>query len=98
MALGVKQNTVLSAARTTHHAGHAIMQAPPREAGDFGITHRAETALFIPEKAKKTRALKRVPHMIPLAFLEVGFIDGIIGVRLALNLDMSAYGSSAGGK
>jgi hypothetical protein len=36
--------------------------------------------------------------MIPLAFLEVGFISRVIRVRLALNLDMSAYGSSAGGK
>src|SRR5215471_8283440 len=95
MALGMKENAVLSTARTTHHAGHAVMQAPPREAGDFCVTHRAEAALFIPEIAKKTRAPKRVPHMIPFAFLKVGLIGRLVGIRITSNLDMSAYGSSA---
>ena len=72
MALWVKQNAVLSPARTTHHAGYAVVQAPPREASDFGIAHRAEAALFRPEKAKKTGAPKRVPHMVPFAFLPSG--------------------------
>ena len=96
MALWVKQNAVLSTARTTHYAGYAVVQAPPREASDFGIAHRAEAALFRPEKAKKTGAPKRVPHMVPFAFLEVGFVGRIVGIRVASNLDMSADGSSAG--
>ena len=72
------------------------MQAPPREASDLGIAHRAEAALFRPEEAKKTRAPKRVSHMIPFTFLEVDFIGRIVGIRIASNLDMSTYGSGAG--
>ena len=96
MALRVKQDAVLSVAQTTHHAGYAVVQAPPRESSDFGIAHRAEAALFRPEKAKKAGAPKRVPHMVPFAFFEVGFVGRIVGIRVASNLDMSTYGSSAG--
>ena len=96
MAIRVKQDTVLSTARTTHHAGYAVVQAPTGEASDFGIAHRAEAALFRPEEAKKTGAPKRVPHMVPFAFLEVGFVRRIVGIRVASNLDMPADGSSAG--
>jgi len=96
MAFWVKQDAVHSTARTTQHAGYAVVQAPPREASDFGIAHRAEAALFRPEEAKKTGAPKRVPHMVPFAYLEVGFVGRIVGIRVASNLDMSADGSSAG--
>jgi hypothetical protein len=48
------------------------VKPPSRETSDFGVAHRAEAALLIPKKAKKTRALKRVPHMIPLALLPSG--------------------------
>ena len=82
MAFWVKQDAVHSTARTTQHAGYAVVQAPPREASDFGIAHRAEAALFRPEKAKKTGAPKRVPHMVPFAFLEVGFVGRIVGIRV----------------
>ena len=95
MALRVKQDAVRSAARTTHHAGYAVVQAPPSESSDFGIAHRAEAALFKPEKAKKAGAPKRVPHMVPFAFLEVGFVGRIVGIRVASNLDMSSNGSVA---
>ena len=72
------------------------MKAPSGETGDSGITHRAETALFIPKKAKKTRAPKRVLHMIRFTLFEIGFIGRIVGVRVASDLDMSTYGSVAG--
>src|SRR5260370_42221971 len=37
MALGMKQNAVRGTSGTAHHTGDAIMQAPARDAGDFGI-------------------------------------------------------------
>jgi hypothetical protein len=72
-----------------------MVKAPSGQTSDFGVAHRAEAALFRPEKAKKTGAPKRVPHMIPFAFLEMGFIGRIVGIRIASNLDMSTYGSGA---
>ena len=72
------------------------MKSPPGEAGDFGIAHKAKAALFIPEKAKRTRTPKRLQHMIRFAFLEVGFVGGIVGVRITFHLDMSSDGNSAG--
>jgi hypothetical protein len=95
MALGMKQNAVLGTGRTTHYPGNAMVKVPPGETSDFGVAHRTEASLFKPEKAKKTGAPKRVPHMIRFAFLEVGFIGRIVGIRIASNLDMSTYGSSA---
>ena len=68
------------------------MEAPPCDPGNFGIAHRAEAALFVPEKAKKTGAPKRILHMIRFTFLEVSFIDRIVGVRVASNLDVSLDG------
>ena len=94
MALGMKQNTVLSTGGSTHHARNAIVQAPSRDPGDFCIAHRAEAALFVPEEAKKARTPKRILHMIPFAFLEVGFIVRIVWVRFAFNLDVSLDGST----
>jgi len=95
MALGMKQDTVLSTALTTLYPREAIVKAPSGETGDFGIAHRAKTALFIPEKAKNTRTLKCFQHMIRFAFLEVSFIGGIVRIRVASNLDMSSNGSVA---
>lgn len=65
------------------------MQAPSGDPGDLEIAHRAEAALVIPEKAKEAGTPKRVLHMICFAFLEVGFIVRIVGVRFASNLDVS---------
>ena len=72
MALRVKQDAVLGTGRATLHSGDAMVKTPPGETGDFGVAHRAEAALFSPEKAKKTGAPKRVPHMVPFAFLPSG--------------------------
>jgi hypothetical protein len=40
------------------------VSAPPRVPSDFSAAYRAESALFIPEKAKSTRTPKRVLHVI----------------------------------
>ena len=50
----------------------------------------------MPEMAKNTRASERVPHVIRFSFLEVGFAGGIVGVRVAFNLDVSLDGSAFG--
>ena len=96
MALGMKQETVLRAGRATHGARDAIVQAPSRSPGDLEITNRAETALFIPEKAKDVGTPKRLSYMSGFAFLEVGFIGGIVGIRIRSYLDMSLDGCAAG--
>ena len=70
------------------------MQAPSRDAGDFSHACQTETTLFMPEMAKNTRASERVPHVIRFSFLEVGFAGGIVGVRVAFNLDVSLDGST----
>jgi hypothetical protein len=92
----MQQDAVLGPGGPTHDPGDAIVKAPSRETSDFGVAHWAEAALLMPKKAKKTRAPKRVPHMIPFAFLEVGFERGIVGICVASNLDMPAYGSVTG--
>ena len=70
------------------------MEAPSGDSGDLGMAHRAEAALFVPEKAKNAGAPKRVLHMIRFAFLEVSFIGRIVGVCFASNLDMSLDGDT----
>ena len=70
------------------------MQSPSRDSGDFGLAGQTETTLFMPEITKSTRASERVPHMIRFAFLEVGFIGRIVGVRVVFNLDMSLDGGT----
>jgi hypothetical protein len=70
------------------------VQAPSRDAGDFGVAYQTETTLFMPEIAKNTRASERVPHVICFAFLEVGFVGRIVGVRVAFDLDMSLDGGT----
>ena len=72
------------------------MQTPTRNPGDLDITNRAETVLFIPEKAKDTSTPKRFSHVIFFAFLEVGLIGGVVGIRVSLYFDMSLDGCAAG--
>ena len=99
MAFGMKQDAVLGIARTTHHPGNTVVKKrkkPPGEAGESGVARNAKAALFIPKKTKKTRTLKRALDMIRFAFLEVGFIDRVVRVRLAFNLDMPTNGSVSG--
>ena len=68
------------------------MQAPTRDPGDFGITLRAESALFIPEIAKGAGTPKRFQHVSPFAFFEVGFIGWIVRVRFPLTLTCRLMG------
>ena len=68
------------------------MQLPSRDSGDLGLAYQTEITLFMPVIAKNTRASERFPHVIPFSFLEVGFAGGIVGVRVAFNLDMSLDG------
>ena len=96
MALRMKQNAVLKAARATHHAGDVVMKAPSRGTGDFCITHRTESALFIPEKAKSSSTPKTLPHVIPIAFFKVGFTGRIIRVGSAFDLNVSFNGYATG--
>jgi len=72
------------------------MQAPTRNPGDFCITNRAETALFIPEKAKDTGTPKRFSHVNFFAFLEVGLTGGVVGIRVSLYSVMSLDGCATG--
>ena len=72
------------------------MKTPAGDPGDFCVTQRAESALFIPEKAKSTGTPKRVQHVSPFAVFEVGFIGWIVRVRFDFNLDVSFDGSALG--
>ena len=72
------------------------MKAPTCDPGDFCIALCAESTLFIPEIAKRAATSKRVQHVSPFAFFEVGFIGGIVRVRFALDLDVSFDGSALG--
>ena len=72
------------------------MQAPTRNPGDFYITNRAETALFIPEKAEDTSTPKRFSHVSFFASFEVGLIGRVVGIRVALYFGMSLDGCAAG--
>ena len=70
------------------------MKAPARDPGDFCIAQCAESALLIPEKAKSASTPKRVQHVSPFTFFEVGFIGGIVGVRFAPDLNVPLDGSA----
>ena len=72
------------------------MNAPARDPGDLGVAHGAGAALRLPEKAKSPRTPKRFRHMISFAFLEVSFIDGIVWVSFALDLDVPLNGRVTG--
>ena len=72
------------------------MKAPARDPGDFCIALGAESTLFMPEKAKSAGTPKRVQHVSPFAFFEVGFIGWIVRVSFAFYLDVSFDGSALG--
>jgi len=71
------------------------VSAPSSILSDFGAAYRAESALFIPEKAKSTRAPKRVLHVSCFAVLEVGLVGRVVRVRFAFDLDVSFDGCAA---
>jgi hypothetical protein len=50
----------------------------------------------MPEIAKSADAPKRVQHVSPFTFFEVGFIGGVVWVSFALDLDLSFDGSALG--
>jgi hypothetical protein len=72
------------------------MKTPACDPGDFYIALRAESTLFIPEIAKSAGTPKRLQHVSPFAFLEVGFIGWIVRVSFAFDLDVPFDGSALG--
>src|SRR5205823_9739448 len=90
----MNQDAVIYTRGTTHHKGDAIMETPTRDSGDVGVAYGAEPTLVMPEKAKCSSTPKRFRHMIPFAFLEVGFIGRVVRGGLALALHMSLNGRS----
>ena len=72
------------------------MQAPARGLGDLHMANRTETTLFIPEKAKDTGTPKRLAHVSFFALFEVGFICGVVGIRIPLHFDVSLDGCVTG--
>ena len=72
------------------------MKAPACDPSDFCIALCAESTLFIPERAKSAGTAKRLQHVSPFPFFEVGFIGWIVRVRFAFNLDVSFDGSALG--
>jgi hypothetical protein len=72
------------------------VKAPSRDSSDFGIAHRAESALFIPEKAKSSSTPERGQHVRTFSFFEIGFIGGIVRVCFAFDLNVSLDGRATG--
>ena len=73
-----------------------MVKPPTRDPGDSLVAENAEAALFKPEKAKYTRTPKRISHMSCFALLEVGCIDGIVGVRVTFDFNVSLDGCATG--
>ena len=73
------------------------MKTPARDPSDFCIARRAEATLFIPEKAKRTSAPKRVLHVGFFAFFEVSLIGRVVGVRISLDFNVPLDGDATGG-
>ena len=73
-----------------------MVKAPARDPSDFGLAHRAEPVLFLPEKAKRTSTPKRFLHMGSFALFEVGFIGRVVGVRVTFDFDVSLDGCATG--
>ena len=73
-----------------------MVKAPAREPSDFCIAHRAEPALFVPEKTKGTSTPKRFLHMGSFAFVEVGFIGRVVRVRVTFDFNVSFDGCAIG--
>jgi len=72
------------------------MKPPACDPGDFCVAQRAESALFIPEIAKSAGTPKRVQHVSPFPFFEVGLIGWIVRVGFAFDLDVPFDGSALG--
>ena len=72
------------------------MKTPTRDPGNPGVAHGAGPALELPEKTKSPRPPKRFRHMICFAFFEVGFIDEIVRISGALDLDVPLNGRATG--
>ncbi len=68
-----------------------MVQAPTREPSDFGIAHRADPALFMPEKAKRASTPKRFLHMDSFALFEVDFIGGVVGASVITSKAANGY-------
>jgi hypothetical protein len=96
MAYRMKENAVFGALRTTRHAGNAVVKAPARDPSDFCRAHSTESALFMPEKAKRASTPKRFLHMGSFASLEVGFIGRVVGVRVTFDSKVSLDGCATG--
>ena len=95
MALRMKQNKILCTVRTTHHTGDTVVNAPSRDPSDFGLAHKAESALFLPEKTKLGTTPERIQHVRTFPCFEVGFIRRIVRVGFALNLNVSFDGRAS---
>ncbi len=72
------------------------MKPPACDPGDFCIAQRAESTLFIPERAKSASTPKRFQHVSPFPFFEIGFIGWIVRVGFAFDLDVPLDGSALG--
>ena len=72
------------------------MKPPTRDPCDSLVAFGAKSGLFMPEKAKSTSTPKRFRHMISFAFLEVSFIDGIVWIGFAFDLNVSFNGRATG--
>ena len=92
MALWMEQDAVLGTRGPPHHTGDAMMKTPSRDSGDPDTAYGAEPALELPEKAKYLSTPERRRHMIRFAFLEVGFVGGVVWVGFAFDLDVSLNG------
>jgi len=96
VALWMEQDAVFCTRGTTQYTGDAMIKAPTRDPGDLGVAHGTGPTLELPEKAKSPRTPKRFRHMICFAFFEVGFIDGIVRISGALDLDVPLNGRATG--
>jgi len=96
VALWMDQNAVIYPRGATQHSGDAVVKTPSRDPGDPEIAYGAEPTLVLPEKAKCSSTPERSRHVIPFAFLEVGFIGRIIWVGFALDLNVSLNGRATG--
>jgi hypothetical protein len=96
VALWMEQDSVICTRRTTQGTGDAMVKAPTRDPGDLGVAYGTGPALELPEKAKSPRSPKRFRHTICFAFFEVGFIDGIVRISGALDLDVPVNGRATG--
>ena len=72
------------------------MKAPAGDPGDCCMAQRAESTLFIPERAKSAGTPKRFQHVSPFPCFEIGFIGWIVRVSFAFDLDVSFDGGALG--